>query len=170
MSDEDKAKAEKEDRELAANRMVKAVLEELHQKHKGDATRRNPVAGQGNCCRCSITSTPLRPRARHRATQGEGEAGGAGRETCGCERCSFYTFEKRRQHGTPRRSARHPPAGPRRGGALRRKISADTRSSAQSEHSRRRLARSVIRCWPQEALPGNCQPTLRRSRRFANGR
>jgi hypothetical protein len=33
MSDEDKAKAEKE---LAANRMLKAVLEELHQKHKGD--------------------------------------------------------------------------------------------------------------------------------------
>jgi hypothetical protein len=36
MSDEDKARAEKEDRELAANRMLKAVLEELHQKHKGD--------------------------------------------------------------------------------------------------------------------------------------
>jgi hypothetical protein len=36
MGDEDKAKAEKEDRELAANRMLKAVLEELHQKHKGD--------------------------------------------------------------------------------------------------------------------------------------
>jgi len=43
MSDEDRAKAEKEfleqapeDREWAANRMLKAVLEELHQKHKGD--------------------------------------------------------------------------------------------------------------------------------------
>jgi hypothetical protein len=48
MSDEDKAKAEKEfleqgakDKErveqaTAANRMLEAVMEELHQKHKGD--------------------------------------------------------------------------------------------------------------------------------------